>query len=140
MFSRLAMGYIAVFIMVIAASAYAIVQLRRFNDITRSVLDTDHRILDYERKLADIMLSQVRYDKKYIITKDDAIYDQFVLLKNDFDKSLEEGLSVADSKGADLLRKTSEHHRRLSCFYHRRIAFHYEEYQPTYLHLEEEDP
>lgn len=103
MFSRLAMGYIAVFIMVIAASAYAIVQLRRFNDITRSVLDTDHRILDYE--------------KKYIITKDDAIYDQFVLLKNDFDKSLEEGLSIADSKGADLLRKTSEHHRRYQALF-----------------------
>jgi two-component system sensor histidine kinase GlrK len=81
LFSRLITGYLAIFILVIGVSVYAIVQLRRFHEVTRSVLDTDNRIINYEKKLSDALLSQVRYEKKFIITQDDALYDQFLLFK-----------------------------------------------------------
>ena len=56
LFSRLILGYLAVFALVIAVSLYALRELQRFDDITQSILDRDNRILDYEKKLADSFL------------------------------------------------------------------------------------
>ena len=51
LFSRLILGYLAVFALVIAVSLYALQELQRFDDITQSILDRDNRILDYEKKV-----------------------------------------------------------------------------------------
>ena len=34
---------------------------------------------DYEKKLTDSLLVQVRYERKYIITKDKELHNQFML-------------------------------------------------------------
>lgn len=111
-FSRLAVGYLALLILVIAVSVYAIIQLRQFNNVTHSILKIDNRIIDYEKKMADALLSQIRYERKFIITKDDALYDQFLLFKSDFDQYLEEALSIADSQAESLLRRAKESYQR----------------------------
>ena len=77
LFSRLALGYFAIFLLVTAVSVYAIFQLHRFNELTDSVLKVDNRILDYERVLADLLLSLSRYEQKFAITKDEILYKQF---------------------------------------------------------------
>lgn len=111
-FSRLAVGYLALLILVIAVSVYAIIQLRQFNNVTHSILRIDNRIIDYEKKMADALLSQIRYERKFIITKDDALYNQFLLFKSDFDQYLEEALSIADSQAESLLRRAKESYQR----------------------------
>jgi two-component system sensor histidine kinase GlrK len=112
LFSRLILGYLAIFILVMAVSIYALVQLSRFNNITRSVLENDNRILDYEKKLADTLLSQSRYERKFFITKDVALYDQFLLFKGDFDQLFEEAMSFADSQGREILKNVEGHYQR----------------------------
>jgi two-component system sensor histidine kinase GlrK len=96
-FSRLVIGYLTIFIFAAAASVYAIVQLYRLNDITKSVHNADNLIIDYGEKLTDALLSQIRYERKFIITKDYALYDQFRLFKKDFDQYLLEARSIAES-------------------------------------------
>ncbi len=49
LFSRLAIGYLAIFLIVAVASAYAIVQLHFFRELTESILNVDNRILDHEK-------------------------------------------------------------------------------------------
>ncbi len=105
LFSRLVIGYFAIFLLVMGASLYATLQLRRFNEVTRSILAADHRLLDYEKKLTDAFLSQIRYERKFVIAKDEALYSQFVLFKNDFDRYLEQAGSVADPGAERLLKK-----------------------------------
>jgi two-component system sensor histidine kinase GlrK len=90
-------GYLAIFILVIAMSVYAVVRIGQFNEVTQSVLMTDNRIIDYAGKLIDAILSQVRYERKFIISKDKAFYNQFLSFKNDFDRYLEEVMSIAVS-------------------------------------------
>jgi hypothetical protein len=57
----------------------------------------ENRILDYNERLTDSILSQLRYAKKYFITKDIVLYNQFLSAKEDFNKFLAEVLPLADT-------------------------------------------
>src|SRR3990167_8079242 len=76
-FSRLFIGYIIVSVLVIAVSFYAISRLHQFSRDIRYILEAENRILEYEKRLTDSLLSQMRYEKKFIILKDDTQYEQF---------------------------------------------------------------
>lgn len=84
LFSRLAIGYLSILLMVAAVSSYAIVMLSRFGGLTESILKVDNPLLDHEKALADLVLAQSRAEQKYVISKDDAWRQEFVRLKNDF--------------------------------------------------------
>lgn len=111
LFSRLAAGYLVILLVVMAVSAYAIIQLHELNGISRSLLEVDRRILDDEEKLRDTLLSQVRYEKKFLITQDRTLYDQFLLFQTDFRRYLEEIKAISDSKLLPVLRSVEERHQ-----------------------------
>jgi two-component system sensor histidine kinase GlrK len=96
-FSRLVIGYLAIFVLAMGVSIYAIAQLRELEDVSRTILSVDNRMITYEQKLTDIMLSMIRYEKKFIILKDDSLYDQFIGTKKEFEKSYKELLSLAET-------------------------------------------
>jgi two-component system sensor histidine kinase GlrK len=123
LFSRVVIGYLTIFILVLGASVYAIDQLRRLNAITRSVLETDNRILDYEAKLADTLLEEIRYERKFLITHDDTLYDQFLLFKNDFEQYLEEANFIADSRVTPLLKMVKEYHQSYQDLFNKEIQY-----------------
>jgi two-component system sensor histidine kinase GlrK len=89
-------------------SVYAIRELRRFEDITRSILEGDTQVLDYEKKLADSFLSQIRYERKYTIAKDQALYREFLKFKSDFERDLEEALAVGDPQSTARLNQVKQ--------------------------------
>jgi len=90
-------GYLAIFILVIAMSVYAVIRIGQFNEVTQSVLKTNNRIMDDAEKLIDAILSQVRYERKFIISRDKAFYSQFLYFKSDFDRYLEEVMLISNS-------------------------------------------
>ena len=90
-------GYFVVFSLVSAGSLYAIWKLHQLNVGTRHILDVDIRILDLEKILEDTILSQLRFEKKFVITKDTALYNQFLSKKTEFDKHLSDALIMADT-------------------------------------------
>jgi len=123
-FTRLMMGYLVIFVLVMAVSVYAILRLYQFNEGTRHILRVDNRILDYERKLTDSILSQIRYEKKYIITKDNVLYDQFLSAKVEFNKYLAEGISMADtSPKKDSLNKVRAHFERYQSLFGEEVEY-----------------
>jgi two-component system sensor histidine kinase GlrK len=96
-FSRLLIGHLIIFVLVIGMSAYAIVQIGRINEVTQSVLTVNNRMSDNAERLSDVVFSQVRYERKFLISKDQVFYNQFLQLKADFDRSLGEMMLIADS-------------------------------------------
>lgn len=96
-FSRLVIGYMFVLLLVLAANSYAIHQLLQFSSITKSILRIDNRILDIHKKLTDSLLSQINYEKKFIITKDQTLYENFLEERNAFNKHFSEILSMIES-------------------------------------------
>jgi two-component system sensor histidine kinase GlrK len=112
LFARLILGYLAVFALVIAVGLYALQQLQYFDEITRSILDQDNRILEYEKKLGDSFLSQVRYERKFVIAKDQALYREFLKFKGDFERYLNEASEIAEPQLQALLDRVTQHYQR----------------------------
>lgn len=119
-FYRLLLGYLAIFLLVAAASVYAIVQLDRLNDLTRSVQRDDNRMMDLEKSMTDSFLSQVRNERKFVITKDKALLQQFLLFEGDFGRFLQQAREVGKDGVADsLLRRIQKAHASYVSLFHR---------------------
>jgi len=96
-FSRLVFGYLLIAFLVLAMSGYAVFELGQVERIAYSILQTDNRIMNLEKKITDSMLSQMRYEQKFVITKDRELYQQFLLAQNDFHKFTREAMIAAGS-------------------------------------------
>ncbi|MCE5312366.1 MAG: HAMP domain-containing histidine kinase [Nitrospiraceae bacterium] len=94
-FTRLVIGFLIILAMVMAVSVSMLVELGRFNNITRSIMNVDNHLLENEKKMSDALLSQILYEKKYLIIHDDALYDKFLLAKLDFMKALQASIFIA---------------------------------------------
>ena len=112
LFSRLTVGYLAIFAIVAAASTYAIVELTDFGNQAESILRIDNRVLDHEKFLTDLLLAQSRAEQKYVISRDEAWYLQFVRLKIDFEARAESAASVADVLAKPILLRVRNNYRR----------------------------
>jgi two-component system sensor histidine kinase GlrK len=123
LFSRLALGYLAIFLLVTAVSAYAVFQLHRFDELTDSVLKVDNRILDYEKILADLLLSQSRYEQKFAISRDEALYSEFLSLRHDFNLQLATAIAIGDSAAGAFLSKVQQDYRSYEELVGREAAF-----------------
>jgi len=99
-FSRLVLGYLFIFLLVLILSGYVVFRIGQFNEVTQSVLMTNSRLVDYSKKLTDAILSQVRNERKFIISKDKAFYIQFLNFKNDFERYLEEAMVISETSQA----------------------------------------
>lgn len=112
-FSRLVIGYLVIFVLAMTVSIYAISHLRQFEKVTRSIINVDNRLIEYKKKLSDILLSMMLYEKKYIVIKDAGLYKQFDLATNEFDRQLAELTSLPqDSRTADMINKIRHNKQR----------------------------
>lgn len=123
-FSRLVIGYLAIFTLAMAVSIYAIAQLRQLENVSRSIRKIDNRLLYYEQELSDILMSLMRYEKKFIIIRDEGLYDLFVKTKADFEKNLGEVMTVADSERVrSLLDGVAQHYRRYQSLFDIEVGY-----------------
>ena len=123
-FSRLMIGYFAIFSLAILVSAYAILRLHQLNSGTRHILNIDNRILEHQEKLADSILSQLRYEKKYVLTKDTLLHDQFLSAKGDSTKFLSELFLIVDTpEKKDTLSRVKTHYQRFQSLIDKEIAY-----------------
>ncbi len=123
-FTRLVIGYLVIFVLAMTVSIYAISQLRQFEEVTRSVIVVDNRIIEYKKKLSDIILSMMRYEKKFIIIRDEGLYNQFLLAKNDFDKQLKELTYLAeDGKTLNMINIINRQKQRYQALFDNEVKY-----------------
>ena len=85
------------FLIIGVVNAYALLKLHQLSIGTAQIINVDERILDLKRKLADSILSQMGYEKKYIITKDANFHGHFLSSRNDFNKYLTDAFLITDT-------------------------------------------
>jgi two-component system, NtrC family, sensor histidine kinase GlrK len=112
LFSRLTIGYLAIFLIVALATGYAIVQLGHFRELTESILKIDSRMIDHEKALVDLLLAQSRAEQKFSITKDEAWHLEFVRIKIDFEARLESAFALNDQAATPVLKGIQQNFRR----------------------------
>jgi len=111
-FARLIYGYLVIFLLILAVSVYMVYQLAQFENITHSILQVDHRIVDLGKKMTDSLLSQMRFEKKFMVFRDEELYEQFQLARDDFQKYLAEVMSFADTDfQKELLNNVKARHK-----------------------------
>ncbi len=92
-------------------SVYAIVQLGSVTDVTRSIIMVDNSLISLHKDLTDAILSETRYEKKYLIIQDRALYEGFLKSKGEFEHSLDEArLLDVSSEARDALNNVADLH------------------------------
>jgi len=123
-FPRLIIGYVITFALFMVVSIYEISQLHKLNTASHYILEIHNRIEDYNKKLSDSLLSQMRYERKFIILKDDTIHEQFLLSMSDFNRYLSEIKFIAEtSRMKDLLLKIEDYHNQYQSFVDEEVEF-----------------
>ncbi len=84
LWKRILFGYIAIVLFMLAMSFYLILRLNYLNNVTDSIMRADIPSIENGEKLVDSLLEQVRNEKKYIITNDNAFLDLFDKKKKEF--------------------------------------------------------
>lgn len=105
-FRRWAIGYLAAFLLLVASNGYSVWKLHQLGTATIPNLSVDIHILDCQKRLVDSILSQLRYEQKYLLMRDLGLYDQFVEANKEFHRLLTDVTSVANNAPKrDSLRK-----------------------------------
>jgi two-component system sensor histidine kinase GlrK len=117
-FSRLMTGYLALLVLATGVSVYAIIQLRHVRNVTQSVILVDNPLLELQKHLSDALLSEQRYEKKFLIMQDDILYRGFLASKDEFEGHLRNARPLAGSSGlrTALARAEDLHKNYLSLF------------------------
>jgi hypothetical protein len=74
---KLLAGYLAMALLAILASAYAIFSLYNLNELAYSIIDEDFFVVDTGKKMMDALLAQESAEKRYLILKDPSIAELF---------------------------------------------------------------
>jgi two-component system sensor histidine kinase GlrK len=112
LFARLVIGFLVVLALVSGVSLYALQNLQHFDRITRAILDNEIRVGDYENKLADSLESEIRFESRYLILRDEALFREFDKFAAEFAADLDKALAQADDSAAALLDEIKNEHRR----------------------------
>jgi two-component system sensor histidine kinase GlrK len=111
LFSRLFLGYFFLLVLAAGMSVYAIVQLGRVMDATRSIILVDNSLISLHKDLTDALLSETRYEKKYLIVQDRSLYEGFLTAKAEFERSLDQARTLGAYSGArDALNDAADFH------------------------------
>jgi len=110
--SRLILGYVVLLVLAAGMSVYAIVLLGSVTEVTQSIILADNALISFHKDMADALLSETRYEKKYLIVQDRSLYEGFLKSKGEFERALGEArlLNISD-EAKTLLANAADRHR-----------------------------
>lgn len=97
-FARLIISYLVLFGALAGISVYFIYHLDRFNQVTRSIIINDTSILEYSNQLSDVLLSEFRNDRKFVVLKDEKLYENYLKAGDEFNLLLDEAITKTNSE------------------------------------------
>ncbi|GAB63711.1 two-component sensor kinase [Candidatus Jettenia caeni] len=112
---RIIFGYIIITLFMLSTSFYLIFRLNFLKKVTDSVMKSDIPSIENGEKLIDSLLEQVRNEKKYLITNDQAFLNLFDKKKIDFFDRLQSLEEYITGEEKVLIHKIKE-------FYNKYIA------------------
>jgi GGDEF domain-containing protein/CHASE3 domain sensor protein len=86
---KLFFGYLAMALLTVMASAYAIYSLQSLNDLAYTIIERDFFILETNKKMMNTLLAQESAEKKYLILKDPSIEEIFRTRSREFKTEIE---------------------------------------------------
>ena len=131
-FKRLTIGYAAIIIIFILQGGYTIFTLKKLNHLTSTVVLIDSGIIKPTKHIVDMTLSQIGFDKKFLISNDHDFYAQFIkqhksiieYIKktqdfvgvNDHIRQLFSQIIISQNKYSALFKKEAEHLKKKDAY------------------------
>jgi diguanylate cyclase (GGDEF)-like protein len=81
---KLFLSYLAMALLTILASAYAVYRLQSLERLAYAIINQDAVLLENSKKLMDVLIAQESAEKKFIILKDTSFQDLFRTRSNEF--------------------------------------------------------
>jgi len=76
-FKRIVLGFLVILLVVTALGVYSTLELDQLNQIIRSISSIDNETLRMGNRLRDTLLTQRRFERKYVVSKDRDFHRQF---------------------------------------------------------------
>jgi len=122
-FSRLVIGFFAILFLAMTVSIYSIFQLSHLENVTKSIISVDNQLIDHQQKMSDYILTMMRYERKFIIIKDEGLYKHFFLTKSNFDKQLKEAAALPNAAEAvDIISNIRKSYQQYQDFFNEEVA------------------
>ena len=96
-FTRLTFGFLAIMGAVIFLGTYVTLKLNQLNDLTHAIASVDSASIRLTENVSDALLSQVSFEKKYLVSKDDDYCQQFEQLNEYLEKNIEKLWPLMDT-------------------------------------------
>lgn len=118
------MGYLVILAMATGVSIYAVFELGRIKDVASSMVLVDNELIDLEEKLTDTLLSQTRYERKFVIVNDQSLVKGFISEQEEFRKMLERaGALVTDEQAESLIGAIRKAHDDYGTLFEEEIKY-----------------
>ncbi|MBN1625555.1 MAG: HAMP domain-containing protein [Deltaproteobacteria bacterium] len=141
-FKRLGLGYLVIALIVIALGMYSTFKLRQLNRITLSINSIDNETIRLAEGLRDAILSQRKFEQKYMVSNDEDFFRQFLETGTYIKKDLEKVSALADtSVKKRLANRVKESHESYLSMVHEEAGLMADipVYQPEGYEEEKED-
>ncbi len=89
-YRKLLLSYLAMALLTVLASAYAIYSLRQLNELALRIINDDVAVVDISKKLLDTLIAWESAEKRYLILRDPSIEELFRTRSREFADSLGE--------------------------------------------------
>jgi diguanylate cyclase (GGDEF)-like protein len=119
---KLLASYLAMALLAILASAYAIFSLNNLNELAYAIIDEDFFAVDMGKKMMDALLAQESAEKRYIILKDPSIAELFWSRSQEFNDSLENLRKNNIPSMAKTLSQISLLHKQYDDFFNQTVT------------------
>jgi two-component system sensor histidine kinase GlrK len=121
----LILGYVFLLVLAAAMSFHLIVQLGRVTDVTNSIILADNALIGLQKDMADELLSETRYEKKYLIVRDRALYQGFLKSRTEFERNLSKALMLGVSPEVrDALNRAASFHVTYHSLFKEETEYH----------------
>ena len=123
-FWRIMLGSLTILLLSVGISFFAILQLGGFSRDASAVLNKDNRIILYEEKLTEALLSEVRYAGKFIITQASTHYEQSKQFRKDFLRYMAEIVTLTSLPDIQSrLSRIKDYHDRYGDLYEQEVRY-----------------
>lgn len=113
-FSRLFFSYLLLFSMLVGLSIFFVEHLNEFNHIIKSIILEDTERMEYPSQLSDLLLAESRFDRKYIVLKDDALQESYRQARADFINILNKAKEVASPESESIFDEIDIDHEKFN--------------------------
>ncbi|MCE5265804.1 MAG: diguanylate cyclase [Deltaproteobacteria bacterium] len=87
-YRKLLLSYLAMALLTVLASAYAVFSLRQLNDLTYRIINDDFAVVEQSKKLIDSLIARESAEKRYIILRDPKLVEIYWSRSREFGRIL----------------------------------------------------